>query len=121
MMRNSLMLQFLEVAEIGSQSEKQYKHLEQTLRKVHEELLAMQDVHDVDDLGSPYNTTLNSQVLSNLPITLRDPPHVPLKGRPKVLRQKHPKEKQLMKKRKCSICKEPGHVRTNCPTHKHFG
>ena len=27
MMRNSLMLQFLEVAEVGSQSEKQYKHL----------------------------------------------------------------------------------------------
>lgn len=81
----------------------------------------MQDVHDVDDLGSPYNTTLNSQVLSNLPITLRDPPHVPLKGRPKALRKKHPKEKQLMKRRKCSICKEPGHVRTNCPTHKHSG
>ena len=46
----------------------------------------MQDVHDVDDLGSPYNTTLNSQVLSNLPITLRDPPHFPLKGRPKVFK-----------------------------------
>ncbi|KAL4634198.1 hypothetical protein ACB092_04G181900 [Castanea dentata] len=119
MMRNSLMLQFLEVAEVGSQSEKQYKHLGQTLRKVHEELLAMQDVQDVDDLGSPDNTILNSQVLSNLPMTLRDPPHVPSKGRPKALRQKHPKEKQLMKKRKCSICKETGHVRTNCPTHKH--
>ncbi|XP_030958796.1 protein FAR1-RELATED SEQUENCE 5-like [Quercus lobata] len=109
MMRYSLMLQFLEVAEVGSQSEKQYKHLGQTLRKVHEELLAMQDVHDVDDLESPDNTTLNNQVLSNLPITLRDPPHVPSKGRPKALRQKHPKEKQLMKKRKCSICKETGH------------
>nr|POE61098.1 hypothetical protein CFP56_45581 [Quercus suber] len=54
MMRNCLMLQFLKVAEVGSQgsqSEKQYKHLGQTLRKVHEELLAMQDVHDVDNLG----------------------------------------------------------------------
>ncbi|KAL4621485.1 hypothetical protein ACB092_06G231400 [Castanea dentata] len=81
MMRNSLMLQFLEVAEVGSQSEKQYKHLGQTLRKVHEELLAMQDVQDVDDLGSPDNTILNSQVLSNLPMTLRDPPHVPSKGK----------------------------------------
>ena len=80
----------------------------------------MQDVHDVDDLVSPDNTTLNNQVLSNLPITLRDPPHVPSKGRPKALRKKHPKEKQLMKKRKCSFCKETGHVRTNCPTHKHF-
>ena len=70
MMRNSLILQFLEVAEVGSQSEKQYKQLEQTLRKVHEELLAMQDVHEVDDLESPDNTTLNNQVLSNLLITL---------------------------------------------------
>ena len=80
----------------------------------------MQDVHDVDDLESPDSTTLNNQVLSNLPITLRDPPHVPLKGRHKALRQKHPKEKQLMKKRKYNICKEIDHVRTNCPTHKHF-
>ena len=30
----------------------------------------MQDVHDVDDLVSLDNTTLNNQVLSNLPITL---------------------------------------------------
>ena len=63
------MLQFLEVAEARSQSEKKYKHLGQTLQKVHEELLAMQYVCDVDDLGSPDNTTLNNQVLSNLPIT----------------------------------------------------
>ncbi|KAK7816826.1 protein far1-related sequence 5 [Quercus suber] len=122
MMGNSLMLQFLKVVEVGSQLEKQYKHLGQTLRKVHEELLAIQDVYDVDDLESPDNTTLNNQVLLNLPITLRDPPHVPSKGRPKTLRQKHPKEKQLTKKRKCIICKKKrGHVRTNCPTHKHSG
>ena len=68
-MRNSL-IQFLEVAEAGSQSEKKHKHLGQTLQKVHEELLAMQDVFVVDDLGSPDNTTLNNQVLSNLSITL---------------------------------------------------
>ncbi|KAK7856524.1 hypothetical protein CFP56_022627 [Quercus suber] len=66
-------------------------------------------------------TNFNNQVLSNLPITLRDPPYVSSKGRPKVLRQKHPKEKQLMKRRKCSICKETDHVRTNCPTHKYSG
>ena len=121
MMRNSLILQILEVAEARSKSKKKYKHLGHTLRKVHEELLAMQDVYVVDDLGSPNNTILNNQVLSNLPITLRDPPPVLSKGRPKALRQKHPKEKQLTKKRKCSICKETGHVRTNCLTHKHFG
>ena len=115
------MFQFLEVAKVGSQSKKKYKHLGQTLQKVHEELLAMQDVCDVDDSGSPNNTILNNQVLSNLPITLQDPPHVPSKGRPKALRQKHPREKQLTKKRKCSICKEIGHVRSNCPSHKHSG
>ena len=64
------MLQFLEVAEVASQLEKKYKHLEQTLQKVHEELLATQDVCDVDDSRSPDNTTLNNQVLSNLPIAL---------------------------------------------------
>ncbi|KAK7854907.1 hypothetical protein CFP56_030153 [Quercus suber] len=72
-----------------------------------------------DKLYEKDNITLNNQVLSNLPIILQNPPHVPSKGRSKALRQKHPKEKQLMKKRKCSICKEMGHVRTNCPTHKH--
>ena len=70
----------------------------------------MQDVCVVDDLGSPDNTTLNNQVLSNLSITLWDPPHIPSKGRAKALRQKHPREKQLTKKRKCRICKETGHV-----------
>ncbi|KAK7838082.1 protein far1-related sequence 5 [Quercus suber] len=69
----------LNETEAGSQSEKKYKHIGQTLQKVHEELLAMQDVCDVDDSGSPDNTTLNNQVLSNLPITLRDCPHVPSK------------------------------------------
>ena len=81
----------------------------------------MQDVCDIDDLGSPDNTILNNQVLSNLLIALRDPPHVLSKGRTKALRQKHLREKQLTKKRKCSICKETGHVRSNCPSHKHSG
>ena len=64
---------------------------------------SMQDVYDIDDLGSLDNATLNNQVLSNLSITLQDPPYVPSRGRPKALRQKHPKEKQLTKMRKCSI------------------
>ena len=70
LMRNSLLLQFFKVADARSQSKKKYKHLGQTLQKVHGELLAMQDVFVVDDLGSPDNTTLNNQVLSNLSITL---------------------------------------------------
>ena len=112
-MRNSLLLHFLEVAEVGSQSMKKYEHLDLALQKVHVELLAM---HDVDDLVNFDKTTLNSQVLSNLPGALQDPPYVLSKGRPKSLRQKNPKENQPTKKRKCSICKETGHVRRTCPS-----
>ena len=113
LMRNSLLLHFLEVAEVGSQSMKKYEHLDLALQKVHVELLAM---HDVDDLVNFDKTTLNSQVLSNLPGALQDPPYVLSKGRPKSLRQKNPKENQPTKKRKCSICKETGHVRRTCPS-----
>ena len=79
LMRNSLLLHFLEVAEVGSQSMKKYEHLDLALQKVHVELLAM---HDVDDLVNFDKTTLNSQVLSNLPGALQDPPYVLSKGRP---------------------------------------
>ena len=48
----------------------------------------MQDVCVVDDLGSPDNTILNNQVLSNLSITLWDPLHIPSKGMAKALRLK---------------------------------
>ena len=99
LMRNSLLLLFLEVAEVGSQSMKKYEHLDLALQKVHVELLAM---HDVDDLVNFDKTTLNSQVLSNLPGALQDPPYVLSKGRPKSLRQKNPKENQPTKKRKAT-------------------
>ena len=122
LMKNSLMLQFLEVAEVGSQSIKKYEHLSLALRKVRGELLAMRDECDdntnMSELESFDNIISNSQVLSSLPVALQDPPHVLSKGRPKSLRQKHPKENQPMKKRKCSICKKTGHVRSNCPSHK---
>ena len=113
LMRNSLLLHFLEVAEVRSQSMKKYEHLDLALQKIQVELLAM---HDVDDLVNFDKTTLNSQVLSNLPGALQDPPYVLSKGRPKSLRQKNPKENQPTKKRKCSICKETGHVRRTCPS-----
>ena len=116
------MLQFLEVAEVGSQSIKKYEHLRLALQKIRGELLAMRDECDdstnMSNLGSFINIISNSQVLSNLPVALQDLPHVLSKGRPKSLRQKHPKENQPMKKRKCSICKKTGHVRSNCPSHK---
>ena len=73
-------------------------------------------MHDVDDLVSFDNTILNSQVLSNLSGALQDPPYVLSMGRPKSLRRKNPKENQSTKKRKCSICKETGQVRSTCPS-----
>ncbi|KAK7826763.1 hypothetical protein CFP56_031733 [Quercus suber] len=92
---------------------KKYEHLDLALQKVHVELLAM---HDVDDLVSSDNIILNSQVLSNHPGALQDLPYVLSKGRPKSLTQKNPKETQPTKKRKCSICKETGHVRRTFPS-----
>jgi hypothetical protein len=46
--------------------------------------------------------------LSNNTVTLQNPLHVPCKGRPKALRQKHPKEKQGAVPRTSSICKQIG-------------
>ena len=45
-MKNSLMLQFLEVSEVGSQSIKKYEHPRLALRKIQGELLAMRDECD---------------------------------------------------------------------------
>ena len=42
-MKNSLMPQFLEVSEVGSQSIKKYEHPRLALRKIQGELLAMRD------------------------------------------------------------------------------
>ena len=42
---------------------------------------------NMSNLGSFINIISNSQVLSNLPVALQDPPHVISKGRPKSLRQ----------------------------------
>jgi hypothetical protein len=122
LMRNSLMLQFYEVVEVGCQSKRKYEHLGIGLQKLHRELLIMDDGSDKDindaNEGSAEDLVLNNQVLSNLTFTLQDPLHVRCKGAPKSVRQKNPKEKQAMTKRTCSICKKTGHVRTNCPSHK---
>ena len=65
-------------------------------------------------VGSADGPVLNSQVLSNNTFILQDPIHVPCRGRSKALRQKHPREKQSMKKMTCSICNTVGHVKSNC-------
>jgi len=91
-MRNSLMLQFYEVVEVGCQSKRKYQHLGIGLQKLHHELLTMDDNSDKDindgDEGRAEDLVLNNQVLSNLTFTLQDPLHVRCKGKPKSLRQK---------------------------------
>ncbi|KAG5535674.1 hypothetical protein RHGRI_023439 [Rhododendron griersonianum] len=123
--KHSLMIEVLKVVEEGQKSQKKHAHLALALHKVHSELLAMgeeeednEDINIDGDLGSAPLLEGGTQLLSNITFTLHDPPHVASKGRPKSLRQKHPMENQVGKKRKCGICRQPGHIRTNCPTQK---
>lgn len=117
------MLQFYELVEMGCQSRRTYEYLDHILQKLQDELHTIHDECDKDpkdvDVGRVEDLIQNSQVQSNLTFTLQDPLHVPSKGRPKSLRQKHPKEKQVAKKRTSSICKKMGHLRSTCPLHKH--
>jgi hypothetical protein len=118
LMRNSLKLKFDDVVELGSHSKKKYEHLNIALQNLRHELLTMNDDCDKDiedgDVGSAESPVLNSQVLTNNKFILQDPIHVPCRGRPKALRQKHPIEKQPMKKMTCSICNTVGHVKSKC-------
>jgi len=70
LMRNSLKLQFDDVVELGSHSEKKYEHLGIGLQKLRHEILTMDDDCDKDievgDVGSADGLVLNSQVLSNI-------------------------------------------------------
>jgi hypothetical protein len=56
LMRNSLILQFYEVEEVGCQSKRKNEHLGSGLQKLHHELLTMDDYSDKDikdgDVGS---------------------------------------------------------------------
>ncbi|XVE54243.1 hypothetical protein DITRI_Ditri03aG0064800 [Diplodiscus trichospermus] len=90
LMRNSLMMQFLEVAENGSRSKRKYEYLSYSLQRIHEEILAMD--HDYEDTETP-NTSYpfsdhdaNNLVQSNNGISLQDPLHVRSRGRRKSLR-----------------------------------
>ncbi|KAL7215344.1 hypothetical protein ACSBR1_027503 [Camellia fascicularis] len=118
MMRNSLIIEFLKVVEEGQKSQKKHDYLALALQKTHCELLAMDDdsneIGNDDNSGNEILLEGGKQVLSNLEFTLQDPLTVASKGRPKSLRQKHPKENNVGKKRKCSICKQTGHIRTSC-------
>ncbi|XVF54394.1 hypothetical protein PTKIN_Ptkin05aG0177400 [Pterospermum kingtungense] len=97
-LRNSLMVKFLEVAKHGSKSHRKYEHLSAALQKVHEELLSMTEDENDCDLQSTIQSG-NDKALTSMSPTIKDPLHVPRKGRPKSLRQKNPKENHLVGKK----------------------
>ncbi|KAF5452610.1 hypothetical protein F2P56_027586 [Juglans regia] len=117
MRRSKSMIQLYDIVELASQSVEKHNHFTLALEKVHKEMLAM-DEHVECSRVVPVNDDqiVRSQVVSNFSQTVQDPPRVPTKGRPKSLRAKNPKETQITKKRRCSICKNEGHVKNNCPS-----
>ena len=123
LMRNSLMMQFLEVVENGSKSKRKYEHLSHSFQRIHGEILAMDDEDGENPKASylPPNYEANNLVQLNIGISLQDPLYVHSRGRPKSLRAKNPKEslsKQPGSKRKCSIYKEEGHNKSSCSSFK---
>ncbi|OMO64043.1 hypothetical protein COLO4_32139 [Corchorus olitorius] len=102
----------------GSKTRQKYEHLSLNLQKIHEELLAMDDGEgNITANDGDLEGRTQSQLLTNITPILKDPMHVPTKGRPKSLRQKNPRETipQGKGKKKCGVCKKPGHTRTTCP------
>ncbi|KAG2666757.1 hypothetical protein I3760_15G079000 [Carya illinoinensis] len=118
MRKTKTMLQLYDIVELGSQSVAKHNHLTVALEKVHKELLEMKDNVECSRACEPTKDDHNmgSQVISNFSQTVQDPPRVPTKRRPKSLRAKNPKETHATKKRHCSICKNEGHAKNNCPS-----
>ncbi|KAF5470519.1 hypothetical protein F2P56_011025 [Juglans regia] len=118
--KNKLMMQFYDIAELGSLSSRKMNHLSLALDKVHKELLLMEDIEEKNleggDMSMNDSHMLRSQVISNFSQTLQDSQRVSTKGRPKSLRAKNLKETQLVKKMCYSICKIEGHAKNNCPS-----
>ncbi|KAG5521411.1 hypothetical protein RHGRI_033848 [Rhododendron griersonianum] len=75
----------MKVVEEGQKSQKKRDHLTLALKKLHCELLTMDDgsdeIENDDDLEAATLVEATSQVLSNIPFTLHDPPHVVSRGR----------------------------------------
>ncbi|KAK0606653.1 hypothetical protein LWI29_002124 [Acer saccharum] len=105
------MIQLYDIVELASQSTEKHNHFTLALEKVHKELLTMEDHVECSQRGEGTNDDqiLRSQVVSNFSQTVQDPSRVSMKGRPKSLRTKNPKESQPTKKRRCTICKNEGH------------
>ncbi|KAK0607676.1 hypothetical protein LWI29_018492 [Acer saccharum] len=112
------MIQLYDIVELASQSTEKHNHFTLALEKVHKELLVMEDHVECSQKGERTNDDqiLRSQVVSNFSQMVQDPSRVLTKGRPKSLRAKNPKESQPTKKRRCTICKNEGHTRNNCPS-----
>ncbi|XP_041003880.1 protein FAR1-RELATED SEQUENCE 5-like [Juglans microcarpa x Juglans regia] len=113
-MKHRLMRQFYKVAEVGSLSIQRFEHASRGIENIHAELLLI----NIDGDGNVEGDTVQSQLLSNF--SLQDSPHIVSKERSKSLRQKNPKENVPMKKQRCSICKEEGHIRSKCPSHRYL-
>ncbi|CAK9141962.1 unnamed protein product [Ilex paraguariensis] len=103
-MSNNLMIEFFKVFGEGQKSQTKHNYLTLALRKVHSELLVMDEESDENenenegDLGSTTPLEGGSQILSNIEFNLQDPPHVISWGRPKSLGQKHLKENNMGKR-----------------------
>ncbi|KAF7150984.1 hypothetical protein RHSIM_Rhsim02G0110100 [Rhododendron simsii] len=80
LMRHGLMIEVMKVVEEGQKSQKKHDHLTLVLKKLHCELLTMNDgsdeIENDDDLEGATLVEVMSQVLSNILFTLHDPPHV---------------------------------------------
>ncbi|XP_042988834.1 protein FAR1-RELATED SEQUENCE 5-like [Carya illinoinensis] len=118
--KSHLMMQFYDIAELGSQSRFKMNQLSLALDKVHKELLSMENIGEQNleagDMSCVDSPMIKSQVISNFFQILQDPQRMPTKGRPKSLRSKNLRETQSVKKRRCGICKVEGHTRNNCPS-----
>ncbi|XP_041007951.1 protein FAR1-RELATED SEQUENCE 5-like [Juglans microcarpa x Juglans regia] len=126
MRKSKLMIQFYDIAELGSQSIHKCNHLSLALYRVYKELLLMEEIEG-KEIAESGNMSLNdpqmlrSQVVSNFTQILLDPSWVPTKGRLKLLKAKNSKETQTTKKRRCSICKIEGHAKNNYPLVRDLG
>ncbi|KAJ1384267.1 Zinc finger, PMZ-type [Sesbania bispinosa] len=111
---NNVMVQSLELSERASRSKKHHDVAIQGLEKLIGELDLLEVEESNEEVGN-----LTSQVIpevSNNALTLRDPPLVVTKGRPRTLRMKGNLE--LLKKGSstCSYCRKKGHNKRRCPS-----
>ncbi|KAK7266928.1 hypothetical protein RIF29_19589 [Crotalaria pallida] len=111
---NSVMVQSLELSERATRSEKHHDLAIQGLQKLIGEL----DLLEVEESNEQFAANAANQVIPKVPdnsITLRDPPIVVTKGRPRTLRMKGSLELSKKGSATCSICKAKGHTKCRCP------